>query len=330
VTAKPPNQVFIVGMNGSGTTMLLDHLSSHSMLYGFPNETRFLPYFIRHQERYGDLSLDRNYLKLWDDMRKSVVRRLGPGPQSIPIPEDWKTRPRSAASIFDQIMRMFAAAKGAQIWCEKTPMYVHHLTLLANAFPDAKFLHIVRDGRDCAASFHRRWKFNPVRTIYRWKQAVRSGRAQGKLLGSRYHEVRYESLTQAPEPAFREICGILGIPFEAAILSSARSRADKTRTNTQAVVPNVKTASQYFSAKQLGKVERVSGRFLTELGYACDDSTGDEDPSLYALRWWEFTDDLRRLSSLLLGQGRIFNRRRWFYVSRRVRSALKQKATSGL
>ena len=317
-------------MNGSGTTMLLDHLSSHSMLYGFPNETRFLPYFIRHQNRYGDLSIDRNFLELWDDMRKSVVRRLGPSSRKVPIPEDWSIHLRSAASVFDQIMRMFAAAKGVHTWCEKTPMYVHHLTLLSNAFPNARFLHIIRDGRDCAASFHRRWKFNPVRTIYRWKQAVRAGRAQGTLLGSRYHEIRYESLTQAPEPTFQEICRFLGIPFESAILSSARSRADKTRTNMQVVVPNVKAASQYFNAKQLAKIECVAGQCLTELGYICSlYSTGDKDPSRYALRWWEVIDDLRRLAALSLGQGRIFNRRKWLYVLRRIRSALKQKATSG-
>jgi hypothetical protein len=325
-----PNQVFIVGMNGSGTTMLLDHISSHSMLYGFPNETRFLPYFIRHHNRYGDLSIDRNFLELWDDMRKSVVRRLGPGSRKIPLPEDWSIHPRSAASVFDQIMRMFALEKGVHIWCEKTPMYVHHLTLLSNAFPNARFLHIIRDGRDCAASFHRRWKFNPVRTIFRWKQAVRAGRAQGKLLGSRYLEVRYESLTHAPEMTFQEICEFLGIPFESTILNSARSRADKTRANMQVVAPNVKTASQYFDAKQLAKIECIAGQCLTDLGYICDHhSTGNKDPSRFALRWWEAVDDLRRLAALSLGQGRIFNRRKWSYVLRRVRSALKQKATSG-
>ena len=49
-------QIFIVGMNGSGTTMLLDCLANHSMLFGFPGETKVLPSFLERESQYGDLA----------------------------------------------------------------------------------------------------------------------------------------------------------------------------------------------------------------------------------------------------------------------------------
>ena len=79
MTTQVPDQVFIVGMNGSGTTMLLDHLASHSLLFGFPAETQVLPYFIKRQTTYGDLADDANYWKLWSDLARSSYRRPMPG-----------------------------------------------------------------------------------------------------------------------------------------------------------------------------------------------------------------------------------------------------------
>lgn len=304
--------------------MLLDHLASHSMIFGFPTETKSLPYFIKQEAKYGDLSVDKNFLRLWDDMKASVVERARFLRQGIPAPG---MRVRTAAGAFDHIMQHLTATQGKQIWCEKTPMHVHHLFLLAQAFPEAKFIHIIRDGRDCAASFHRRWRFNPVRTVFRWKQAVRAGRQQGASLGSRYYEVRYEEITEAPEAVFRKLFSFLEMPFESSVLSSGRARLGAVASSEGEVTRNVRHAGEYFSPAVVSGIERVAGRLLGELGYACENRNGDRDPSRQQLRWWQATDDLRRLWTLILRQGRVFRPSKWGYVVSRIRSALKQKAT---
>ena len=325
MTAQLPDQVFIVGMNGSGTTMLLDHLASHSLLFGFPAETQVLPYFIKRQAIYGDLEDDANYRKLWCDMAKSSYRGQIPGASENHIPEHWREQPRSAAGVFNAIMLQFADAEGKRIWCEKTPMHVHHLALLAQEFPTAKFIHIVRDGRDCAASFHRRWSYNPVRTIYRWKHAVRAGQSQGQRLDSRYYEVRYDEVTRAPENAFQDICAFLGIPFESSVLNAIRVRPHMTGSASQSIVRNQRCAAQYFTPRDLEKIERVAGRCLSDLGYATSNPTGDQDPKWLTLRWWELVDDVRRLGRLVLAEGSMFKPKRWSYIIKRARGALKQK-----
>lgn len=322
-----PEQVFIVGMNGSGTTMLLDHLSSHSRLFGYPGETKLLPYFIRHQSKFGDLQADRAYLRLWEAMRSSIAGRIGAGPERIPLPSDWRQSPRSAAHVFDRIMRLFAAEAGKIIWCEKTPMHVNHLTLLANAFPGALFIHIIRDGRDCASSFHRRWKFNPLRTVYRWKCAVRSGRAQGSELGPRYLETRYEDVTHSPIGALTRICDFLGLEFEPALLNAIRSRPHTVAPSGKSIAPNPRSGSSYFSASTAARMEAIAGRYLNELGYACGNLLGDEDPPGWKTRWWEITDDATRLGVLSTENGGILKAANWSYVYQRVRNSLRQKVS---
>ena len=322
---SPPAQVFVVGMNGSGTTMLRDHLANHSWIYGFPAETRSLPYFIERQQEYGNLNDEHNFGRLWKDLKKSVSKRADLLPETLPLPD---VSDRSPAGTFDHIMRHLARAHGKRIWCEKTPMYVHHLTLLGKAFPHARFIHIIRDGRSCAASFHRRWKFNPVRTVARWKQAVREGRRQGHLLGDRYLEIRYEALTEQPEAAFVELLEFLDLPFENAVLTSSRSNADPATSHSPNVVQNSAKAGDYFDRDTLESLESVAGRLLTELGYECSNKTGDRDPPGWQLEWWRKTDDIRRFVNMALAHGRILQPSRWRYIAVRTRNALKQRATS--
>src|SRR5690606_15031419 len=110
-----------------------------------------------------------------------------------------------------------------------------------NAFPNAKFIHVIRDGRDCAASFHRRWQSNPRRTVTRWKHSVRQGREQGASLGDRYLEVRYEDVTRDPDIALRGICSFLGIEFDDSILAAGRSRQDVASAKSARIVQSQRT-----------------------------------------------------------------------------------------
>ena len=305
--------------------MLLDHLSNHSCIYGFQVETKSLPYFITHEREYGDLESEENLRRLWRDMKESISERTNLVSEALPLPSDGI---RSAAGCFDHIMRHLAASQGKRIWCEKTPMHVHHMNLLASAFPEARFIHIIRDGRDCAASFHRRWRFNPIRTISRWKKAVRAGTRDGQLLGARHMEVRYEAVTEAPDAAFRDLLEFLNLPFEPAVLRSARSRPDAAASQEGEVKRNVRRAENYFDPAVVGKLEAVAGRLLTDLGYACRDESGDRDPPAWQMRWWQFTDDIRRFAAVAMRRGRILRPSKWRYIASRTRNALKQRATS--
>jgi hypothetical protein len=289
---NPCEPVFVVGMNGSGTTMLLDCLGRHPELYAFPSETRLIPFLMARQVDYGDLEQDANFRRLWDDVRKLPPFREANGNRPVPLPEDWREHTRSLAAILDAVFGYFASAQYKRRWCEKTPQHVQHLLSLAALFPGAKFVHIIRDGRDCAASFHRRWYRRPELTVYRWKKVVEMGREQGRQLGpSRYLEVHYEDLTTRPEPALRSICGFLGLPFNPAVLESAQPflQTDPAE-RARGLRPNSGKWQRYFPPPTQQRLDRIAGRMLATCGYRTDSPQGDDEISNWQRRHWVATE----------------------------------------
>ena len=270
-------QIFIVGMNGSGTTMLLDHLDNHSRIYGFPGETRILPYMLRKARRSGDLRNDKNWRALWDEMRTAFPFWKANGRASVPLPEEWREIQRNLPAIFDNLMSYFARLHGKAIWCEKTPMHALHIRSLSEAFPAAKFLHCIRDGRDSAASFHRRYGYDAKCTVYRWKRTVLSAQAQGREIADRYREVKFEQITADPESVLASICQFLGVEFEDSLTTSSRSGPRFKGIHNSTIVPNSGRFRSYFDQKAILDMEDIAGALLHRLGYDVGNSTGDRD-----------------------------------------------------
>jgi hypothetical protein len=291
--------VFVVGMNGSGTTMLLDCLGRHPALYAFPKETRLIPYLMARQDAYGDLAVDANFRALWDDVRTLAVFREVNGHVAVPLPDDWREHPRSLAAILDAVFCHFACQHGKRRWCEKTPQHVQHLLGLAELFPAARFVHVIRDGRDCAVSFHRRWKRQPELTVFRWKKVVSMGRAHGQRLGTaRYLEVRYEDLTAAPEQSLRRICQFLGLEFNPAVLHSAqpylKAGGQGRRGGLQR---NSGKWRSYFKPRTLDGLERIAGATLASCGYVTSHPEADIDVSNWRRRYWSMRETVREYAT---------------------------------
>jgi len=101
---------------------------------------------------------------------------------------------------------------GAARWCDGTPDNVFHMLDLGEVFPGAKFVHIVREGRDVARSFYRLgWSPSTTAALRHWHHAVATGRALGQELGPRqYLEVSFEGLLADPERSLRNIVEFVG------------------------------------------------------------------------------------------------------------------------
>jgi hypothetical protein len=284
--------VFVVGVNGSGTTMLADALGNHPALYMLPRETRVLPNLL---QRYGVTAplAPPACRALVDELCRSKAFWRENGDRAVVVGEQEVEDACTAAEAIAVLYLHMARRQGKQRWGDKTPMYVQHLGLLAQAFPAARFVHEVRDGRDCAQSFHRRWKLSPLRSVWRWKKAVATGREQGRALGAaRYMELRYEDLTAEPEHWMRQVCSFLALPFAAEVLKSRMRYFDPNseRASAGAMVPNSQRWRSYFNARQISRLEAVAGRTLHESGYPVQ-QMGDADPpawTLAALKWLDW------------------------------------------
>jgi hypothetical protein len=103
-----PEPVFVVGMNGSGTSMLADSLGRHPELYMTRRETRILPYLVGKLEKFGDLHVDANFLALWNAVLGiRMFSRLNQG-EAPPLPANWLQFPRNLEAVLDAVFRHFA------------------------------------------------------------------------------------------------------------------------------------------------------------------------------------------------------------------------------
>lgn len=289
IVHAPP--VFIVGMNGSGTTMLADSLNNHSDLYIFPMEARVLPFFMSNLHRYDNLSSIDACRRLARDIgnTRPFWQVNNKTPLSI---DDSCIREQSFAGVVHGVFSELAQRQGKKRWGEKSPINLLHITALAKEFSDAQFIHIIRDGREVAQSFHRRWLYDPKRTIFRWKKRVTIGREQGKKLEEgRYLEVSYEQLTQNPEMEMQRICSFLNLTYEEKTTNSSMRMMDENqaRKATGRIMKNSGKWKDYFSHDQVAALEKIAGRYLHELGYETT-TQGDTNPSSAQVCYWFVKD----------------------------------------
>lgn len=275
--------IFVVGMNGSGTTMMADSLGMHPDLYAFPSESKVLPYFISRVDRYGSMDELANRRRLARDIGGTKPFWHANGRRNLLVPDEMLERRNTAGAVISAIYEYLAARSGKLRWVDKSPSNTHCILMLFREFPDAKFIHIIRDGRDAAQSFHRRWRYSPQLTVYRWKKTVFEGMKQGAMLpAGHYLELRYESLTADPDREMKRVCDFLGIDYDSAVVQSTMRFMDPSNSDAVSgrIVKNSGKWQVYFSPLQIENIESIAGDALASLGYSVK-NRGDRDLS----RW---------------------------------------------
>lgn len=122
--------VFLIGSGRSGTKFLRDTLIA-------AEDVTCVPYDINYFWRYGNQNLDHDQIKFSDLTEKQVT---------------WLKR-----NIF-KYRDKDARNKSANVLIEKTVGNTFRVEFLYKLFPDAKFIHLIRDGREVTESAIRLWK----------------------------------------------------------------------------------------------------------------------------------------------------------------------------
>ena len=186
-----------------------------------------------------------------------------------------RARPSNYPEAVHGIYSAYAASRGKTIYGDKTPKYVLSLELLAKTFPDSRFIHLVRDGRDVALSFMN-FATGPntiPEAAAHWRRMVTAGERAGKILGSKkYHEVRFEALVKEPQHELSAICEFLGIEFSHQMLEyHRRPRAELASNPTKAVDRSPATDTRNWrtdmSPIDRTRFEAIAGDLLERLGY---------------------------------------------------------------
>jgi hypothetical protein len=139
-------------------------------------------------------------------------------------------RPFAPAEAMRAFYGLYAARFGKHRWGDKTPYYLRHMTTLAAVLPEARFVHIVRDGRDAALSIVPLW-FGPnsvEQAALEWRDSVLEARRQGALV-PHHLEVRYEDLVREPEATLRRVCAAIELDYDPAMLRYAERAPERVR-----------------------------------------------------------------------------------------------------
>lgn len=221
--ADGPPAPFIVGVTRSGTTLLRLMLDAHPDL-AIPPETHFVPQLIRATRKRG-ISADEAHgivtgHRQWGDFNLNsaeLLRRYSALAQIDP------------ETTLRAFFELYAEGQGKQRWGDKTPNYIKRMNQIERWIPEARFIHMIRDGRDAALSRFKRVLKEPppIETVAgRWVKKIESARADAESL-DHYIEVQYEELVRDTEPQLRRIAEFLELPWSESMLTYYLTAEDR-------------------------------------------------------------------------------------------------------
>lgn len=213
---------FVVGVPRSGTTLLVSILSRHSAV-AVPPETSF---FQRTYDRRFLFSLSNFFGR---DRRGAMVdflftnsRFLDLGLSKTSVLEKFGKYPVAYKFLFRSFLQVFAKMQGKNRIIEKTPIHLEYVDTILSWYPDAKIVHIIRDGRDVSASLMQvAWTHKNLdhHAAY-WAWCVRTARKLEHKYPKNFYTVKFEELISAPKKTIRSVCEFLGLEFEASMLDT--------------------------------------------------------------------------------------------------------------
>ncbi len=270
--------IFIVGAGRSGTTLLSLMLDTHSRI-AIPHESHFFISYYEKRLGFGNLNdiggrqalvksiLGEPFVQIWD--------------QQIKIEEVDLDQCYSLAGTINQIYSAYARRFGKDLWGDKTPAYTTNVDALNDMFPTARFIHIVRDGRDVALSVIRQtWGAKDfTMAIQYWMYTVTLARKMlGMLPKHRAIELRYEDLIANPDAELHKLTDFLGLHYELEMAYAYTKTASKKlgdgiyKFQHTHLLESPSLTQTYKWRKTMKSVDQaiafeVAGPLLMDLGY---------------------------------------------------------------
>lgn len=280
---------FVLGKERSGTTLLQLMLNAHSNIIA-PPESRFI---ILLYYRYGktkkwtekvvtdfcnDLFKEGLFRNFWGIEKTELQSVLMDAKEQLTFPLLCKI-----------IFRISSPGKNeVRIFFDKNPLYYYFLGELNQLFPEAKYIHLVRDYRANLVSHRRVFTVKRGTDIaYRWMKVNRLIEEAKQKYPGKYFTIKYETLVSEPEESMKQVCQFLNLSYDKNMVENHQAGMyAKFNNNKQETFRKVhqnvfnpinsKHISEWeekLSASELMKVEAAVGEFAEEkYGYALKNS----------------------------------------------------------
>ena len=260
---QPP--IFVVGPARSGTTWVYDIFTKHPAVAGVYESWLFTP---THGLRtlFGDV----HYPKRRSGLGYLIAR------------EKLLDYTRTMA----QVVMSEAIEPNHHYIVEKSPNHIFNMLFIKEIFPDARFVVVIRDGRDVVVSVRAAskswmpaWGKSFGRSLlsaaHAWRDTINFARNAASEMGNDYMEIRYEEIHSEPLKSYEKLYKFAGIKYDDEILKRIFEATDfqqnyKGGEHKFRRGGRVGDWHQAFSRIDTALFKSVAGQLLIELGYEHD------------------------------------------------------------
>jgi hypothetical protein len=267
--------IFIGGCERSGTTLLGAMLGAHARHLCVP-EMQFKFDILQLADRNGAQGYNkaalvkalarRSHFRLWElaiDVT-TIAQESG-----------------SSRELIEWFVRLYGQKVDKptpMLWLDHTPKNIRYAHTLFAAFPDARMIHIVRDGRAVAASvLPLDWGPNVIDSAARyWAERLAYGLAAEIRWPDKVIRVHYEDLVQRPEATLKILCERLTICYDPAMNQGQGFQVPRYTARQHALVGQAPDSTrvdmwrQQLTPRQIEIFEHVTGDLLQTVGYSLD------------------------------------------------------------
>ena len=275
---RSENPFFIIGSGRCGTTLLRLLIDAHPRIC-IPPESHIFSRFSKIFHYYKDLGnettlrlfindlLNDVWIQSWQfDTTVDEVISLLPG--------------RSITDCINTIFHLYAKRRGKSRWGDKTPSHISYIKEILELFPQALFIHLVRDGRDVAHSLRHTWII--PHDIYSlanfWRNRILDFNNQKHLIfPDNLIEIRYEDLVINPQDTMSRIFLFLGeksIPIDIQIPDTPHKKGFNLSPTSMHAMLNEPISNRKigvfrncFTQRQIEIIESLIGKELSIYGY---------------------------------------------------------------
>ncbi len=275
---------FVVGRPRSGTTLLRTLFDAHPNIT-FPPECQFI---INLYPRYGKINnwSEKEILDFYNDLIKEWLF------------DTWKIDSRK---LKDQLLK-FTGSHSYGTICkvvyleynslfekgniefigDKNPGYAIYTKQLLKIFPEAKFIHIIRDYRDNFVSI-KNVDFElpvPSLVVQKWKYFFKKFRKDSHQMPNRYMVINYENIAREPEKSLKELCDFVGINFDKSVFNFHEKKDEILKQYPEGYIKTYHTSlmnkvntskigvwKKKLSDKQVKLMDHTVGKIAEEAGY---------------------------------------------------------------
>lgn len=308
--------VFLLASERSGTNMTRAIIGAHPR-FAAPTSPHLLMNFRSRMPCYGDLDRDDNFRRLSEDICKVLEHQLGEWVADIEPAEIVADAPtRSFIGVVDYVYhRELEACDADRMFFKENEAFFHFEYLLRH-YPEAKFIYLVRDGRDMVLSYRRSLShFGTIEDgaeIWRDEQRTCLSLLADPDLRERILPVHYEDILAFPEETVRQMCEFIGESFHPDMLEFHRERSNVKAAESVHSWDNISSPimrSNYgkyrrgFNEREIEKIESIMYRELRLAGYPLEhtvekySNAGGLKETI--LKGWQFTSQVLKLRKMM-------------------------------